>query len=117
MKSIMTILTLAAALTTLSAPGALAENLPLQVEIPVDYIFAPKGFDDNDSSEIVVSGMLQNLCYKAPRATATVEGNLIKVRVTALHVRSGGGFCAQMWVPFTEVVSLGVMRTGSYTVK
>ena len=116
MKYLSTILALTAAIATFATPTAQAESR-LQVEIPIENVFAPKGFDDNDSAEVVVSGMLQNLCYKAPRATATIEGNVIRIKVTALHVRTEGTYCASMWVPFTEVVSLGVIRSGSYTVK
>lgn len=118
MKTWKTSLTLCFALIALPASWALADNpaLPSEVDILADDVFAPKGFDNNDAAEIVVSGMLQNLCYKAPKATATIEGNVIKVRVTALHIR-GSEYCAQMWVPFTEVVSLGVIPAGNYSVK
>ena len=109
---------LAAALTlSLSTSHAFAVDPNVsEEEIQADHVFAPKGFDNNDSSEIVVTGLLRNLCYKAPKATATVVGNQILVRVTALHIRAPGGYCAQMAVPFQEVIRLGVLTAANYQV-
>ena len=94
---------------------AKADLITSEQEIPVEHVFAPKGFDNNDSSQIIVSGMLPNLCFKNPKATATVDGQKIRVRVTALHIR--GGYCAQMFVPFTEVAEVGVVTPGNYSVE
>lgn len=111
-KLLMALATLAA---LASSNNLLANPVTSEENLNIDYVFAPKGFDSNDSTEIVVSGMLPNLCYKSPKAIAVVEGNSIKVRVTAIHIR--GAYCAQMFVPFIEVAQAGVLAPGNYGVE
>jgi hypothetical protein len=110
------LLTSLLALTQFPNAGEAVNVNVSEEEIAADNVFAPLGFDNNDSSELIVTGMLRNLCYKAPKATAQVIGNQIRVTVTALHVRAPGGYCAQMAVPFQEVIELGVLPSANYQV-
>jgi hypothetical protein len=89
--------------------------LPVEVEIPVDHIFVPKGFDSNDNTEIVVTGYLPNLCYQAPTVNVNVVGKEINVELKSLYYSNGA--CAEMIVPITEKVKIGVIDAGDYSIK
>ncbi len=100
----------------LSMPGlSLADNSIEKVAAPVTQVFSPLGFDSNDSSEVIISGFLPNLCYKAAKADAQVSGKSVQVEVSALKVK--GRMCAMMSVPFLEVATLGVLPAGKYSVE
>jgi hypothetical protein len=86
-----------------------------QTPVPIDHVFVPAGFDSNDNVEVVVTGYLPDLCYKAPRAQAEIKGNRAQVSITALKIKDPSVFCVQLAVPFMEVATLGVMDPGKYS--
>ncbi|MFZ4715197.1 MAG: hypothetical protein ACOYL6_15855 [Bacteriovoracaceae bacterium] len=83
---------------------------------PIDNIYVPKGFDNNDSVEIMVSGFFPNLCYKRNTVNVEVLKDVIKVNVTALVDAEDFGICSEMVVPYLETVSLGNLQAGSYKI-
>jgi hypothetical protein len=85
------------------------------VTTPISHVYAPKGFDANDVTQIAVSGYLPNLCYKAPQAEVSVVGRVISIQMKALF-NDGTMFCPQMIVPYLEPVSVGVLPKGHYRV-
>jgi hypothetical protein len=85
--------------------------------LPVDHVYSVKGFDNNDNTQVMVSGYLPNPCYKAPEAKSRVEGKRIYIEVTGLRDDTPGRVCPQMIVPFLEAVSVGVLPSGSYEVE
>lgn len=97
----------------LFAGFSLAANFT-DVSINAIGIYAPDGFDANDFSEVVVSGLLPNSCYSRPVASAVIEQNQIKVKVKA--TKSDGRFCLQMVTPFVAVVSVGRLAPAQYEV-
>lgn len=97
-------------------PGLLMAAPIKQIEsnVPVDHVYAPAGFDSNDNAEVVVSGFLPNLCYKAPKAKVEVKGDKINIGVRALKNIGGLSFCADVIVPYVEVVNIGLLDQGKY---
>lgn len=97
-------------------PGMLYAAPIKQVEshVPVDHVYAPAGFDSNDNAEIVVSGFLPNLCYKAPKARVDIVANKINVGIKAFKRVGGLQFCADVIVPYIEVVNIGLLDQGKY---
>lgn len=89
---------------------------PIEVELKVLDLYAPKGFDSNDTVEVVVTGYLPNLCYKSPFAVAEKSGNEIKVKIKAL-LASENIYCPMVIVPFYSTVSLGILDAGEYELK
>lgn len=87
-----------------------------ETTIPVDHIYSPAGFDSNDNTEIVITGVLPDLCYKAPKSTVVVKDGKINVTVKALRKNNGLAFCTLIRLPYTEVVSIGVLDKGKYNV-
>lgn len=75
--------------------------------------YIPLGFDSNDQVQLVGEGILPNTCYKPAATTWTVRGDKIIVAPKALLYN---GYCLEVLVPHNEVVDLGVLPAGNYTV-
>tara|TARA_Y100000768_G_scaffold330762_1_gene269684 strand:+ start:20229 stop:20891 length:663 start_codon:yes stop_codon:yes gene_type:complete len=84
--------------------------------VPVDEVYVPRGFDANDSAEIVIAGWLPDLCHKSPRASITVNGDTVRVKMRSLLNQGENLICADMVVPFTKNISLGVLPSGKYKI-
>ena len=89
---------------------------PVEKLVPVDEIFSPKGFDSNDSSEIIISGWLPNLCHKNPMTKFEIKGDAINITVSALSYQASNPFCPEMMVPFVESVNVGLLDKGQYKI-
>jgi len=87
-----------------------------EANVPVDHVYSPAGFDSNDNSEVVISGFLPNLCYKAPQHMVNVKDGKINISVKAIKNQRGLGFCADVIVPYIEYVNLGVLDKGKYDI-
>ncbi len=94
---------------------ALADNEPKLVEVRVDKGFFAKGFDDNDNLQITVAGVFPSSCYKLGPAKAEVDVHRGAIRVTQ-SAYFYGGICVPVSVPFSETISLGMVKAGAYTV-
>jgi hypothetical protein len=87
-----------------------------EVNSPIERMFVPDGFDDNDLSTVVLQGTFPNTCYQVKNTTAIVDAHNKKIIVTATALRYPDGGCAQILVPFLQEVQLGVLDSGTYTV-
>lgn len=103
---------LAASIFVFLTHAALAQTV---VPSPVDHIFVPKGFDDNDAVEVVVTGKFPNLCYSRNQVSVKQIDKTILIDVTAL-TREAEASCPQMLVPFKEVVTVGNLAAGDYKI-
>lgn len=82
--------------------------------IPLQKIFTPTGFDNNDNVEVVVYGHLPNLCYHTPTASAEINGNSVTVTAKANYVEQT--YCPEVTVPFSLTVTLGQLEADRYDV-
>lgn len=103
--------------TAACASGGSSEQSPAPAGswAPITHVYAPKGFDSNDETQVIVSGYLPNLCFKSPRSKVSVEGQTIFITVTALTDRRSP-FCLMVIVPFLETVTVGVLDKGDYKI-
>lgn len=106
-----TLISLSLVLPAFAMAGAIRE-----AAVPVDHIFTPAGFDSNDNVEIVVTGYLPNLCYKAPKSTVEVKEGKIEVTVKAIKNPLDMSLCPAMIVPYIEYINVGVLDKGKYKV-
>ena len=83
--------------------------------VPINHVYIPDGFDDNDNAEIIISGYLPDSCYKAPKHEYKIQGNVISVTVSSLY-NNDSGACAEVIVPFVETVRLGALVAKNYDV-
>lgn len=99
--------------------SALAWNLavaaPIVVNSPVNHLFIPTGFDNNDNIEVFVSGQFPNSCYSRNKVEVSVQDETIKINVTAL-VRSESEKCEDYKVSYLEDVTIGSLQAGDYKV-
>ena len=103
-------------LLTLLVTSAFA-GTPILRPVQIEDVFIPLGFDSNDSSELVVTGFLPNLCHKSPQATVVIDKNNIEIRVEALVYDETNPFCAPVVVPFVEKIELGLLDRGKSNIK
>jgi hypothetical protein len=92
-------------------------QVPKVVPAPVDHLFVPQGFDNNDNIEVVVVGKLPNPCFIRNKVDIKVVEDSINVNITSLNNEDQGNEnCAPMKVPFSEVVTIGNLQGGSYRI-
>ncbi len=89
---------------------------PIETEVPINDVYSPMGFDSNDSSEVIVSGFLPNLCHKSPMTKAEIKGNKIDIKVTALKYDASNPFCPEIIVPFVKSINVGLLNKGNYEI-
>jgi len=89
---------------------------PVLVSAPVQKVFVPLGFDNNDNVEVVVHGHFSNSCYKVGPSNATVDTDAKTVTIQAQAFEYPQAICAQMQVPFTVEVKIGLLKEGEYRV-
>ncbi|MBD66029.1 MAG: hypothetical protein CME62_12535 [Halobacteriovoraceae bacterium] len=104
-------------LFTLLISGHLFAGTPIEKMVPVDDVFVPNGFDDNDSTEVIISGFLPNLCHKSPKSVVKKKENKIEIEVTSLHYHESNPFCPEVIVPFTLSVDLGILKAKLHNLK
>jgi len=99
---------------------AASDLKPTLVPAPVDRIFVPLGFDDNDNVEVVLSGHFTNACSKVGPVRVDVDAARKVVTLTPqsfLYDRTGRCAAQEMFVPFTQTVTLGNLDVGDYRVR
>ncbi len=102
------------------APMAFAT--PSQIQAPVDTIFIPNGFDNNDRVEVILHGDFQNSCSRIGSTSFEFDENSNLITVDAKYLQYGEPdgttqYCAQVMLPFIESVNLGVLKAGTYQVQ
>lgn len=90
---------------------------PVETVVPIEDVYVPMGFDTNDSSEVIVTGWLPNLCHKSPMTKAEVKGKTINITISALRYDATNPFCPEMIVPFVKSVNVGLLDKGKYDIK
>jgi hypothetical protein len=103
------------ALPLILAGLPLAQALEV-IPAPVDHVFVPAGFDNNDNIELVVTGRFPSTCYSRNKVEVKVVNDVIDVKVTSFTTRNTRDNCLTMAVPFTEVVTVGNLQAGNYRI-
>lgn len=85
--------------------------------VPIDDVFIPGGFDDNDVTEVVLKGTLPNSCWKvgSPNTKFDKSTNTYKLSVTSFVLE--GQICLPVTSTFVESVKLGVLSSGTYSIE
>jgi hypothetical protein len=104
--------------------SAFGQSLPLEVPAPVEKLFVPQGFDDNDNAEIVIHGVFPNSCWRMGKSGVTVDEDnfTIDVWTTAFQYNPENSsdkevLCAQVMVPYIAPIKTGILKAGTYTVQ
>jgi hypothetical protein len=95
---------------------AFAEN-PILVTAPIEKVYVPSGFDDNDKIEVIVHGHFNSSCYKMGPVSATVDEASKKVTLSAQAFYYAGNTCIQMMTPFIKAIELNHnLAAGDYKI-
>lgn len=89
---------------------------PELVSVPIDRTFFPVGFDDNDISQVVITGDLPDTCHKLGPTGVHVD-RVNKVLTVQQRAYKAPGVCMRVFVPYTSVVNVGILEAGTYTVE
>lgn len=98
------------------AMGVAVASVPVEVMVPIEDVYSPKGFDSNDNSQIIISGYLPNLCHRAPKSIVKMEEGKVDIKIVSLKYDPSNPYCPEMIVPFVEAIDLGVMDKGVYDI-
>ena len=102
---------------TLGFTALIHASEPQVIVSPVDHLFVPRGFDNNDNLEVVVTGKFPNPCYIKNKVEVEVLGNKVLINVTALkRDNNRAAICEPMTVPFKEDITVGNLQGGNYEV-
>lgn len=99
-----------------SLANAAASATPEEVDVRIEHVFAPKGFDSNDNVQVFAKGWLPSPCYQAPHGNTvhSPNPNNLIVGVKASFVKDRA--CIQMAVPFLEPISVGHLPEGNFNI-
>ena len=89
-----------------------ASAQPEIVSAPVNHLYIPAGFDSNDSVEVVVTWEFPNSCFSRNEVKVAVQEDIIDISINAIsNDKSFPAIrCAQMVIPFKEVVNVGNLQ-------
>jgi hypothetical protein len=84
---------------------------------PVERVFVPQGFDDNDNAEVISQGRFSNACMKTGMVEKTVDPIRRIIRLRPLAYVYKGEPCAQVIVPFIQRVTFGTLHEGTWKIE
>lgn len=108
-KQITTLILAGLALSTSAAT-------PAREKIYVQDVYTPEGFNVYENSQVVVTGVLPNLCHKSPKVSKEIKDNQIKIELTSLVYDQSNPFCPEAVLPFKKTIDLGELKKGDYEV-
>ncbi|MEN9809421.1 MAG: hypothetical protein RLZZ488_988 [Pseudomonadota bacterium] len=96
---------------------ATAETPSVSLEpAPVEKVFVPQGFDNNDNTEVIIQGRFPNACMKTGPVGAKIDTqNQVITLKPEVYVYRGEP-CAQVVVPFTQRVTFGTLTAGTWKI-
>ena len=86
-----------------------------EVQIGINDVYIPSGFDSNSDVFVVTSGIFPNGCYRWKGADVShVDPYTHEVKSTAAVSQ---GMCIMVLVPFNKEVRLGKFSVGKHTLR
>lgn len=113
-------------LTTQMTFWAVAQMMPVPIDgggdfehstpraYPIQKVFIPTGFDDNDKAEVIVTGAFPNACWRADRVEVqrTPKGFSLQLLATKWT-----DFCQEVITEFDEAASLDILASDQYDIE
>src|ERR1700683_2486815 len=82
-------------------------------KVTLGTVYVPIGFDNINRSQVMVEGVFKDTCYRIASHTVQINGNTIVITQGANVYQ---GLCADVLVPFSQVVELGILKIGNYSI-
>lgn len=97
--------------------SAFAQNAPAEkeVQIGLNGVYVPGGFDSGSDVFVVVNGIFQNGCYKWKKAEVTHKTTHFHEIKSIASVSPGA--CLMVLIPFQMEVRLGQFDEGKHTLR
>lgn len=86
-----------------------------EVQIGINGVYVPGGFDSSSDVYVVVNGIFQNSCYTWKRADVNHTNNFFHEVKSIATVKQG--MCLMVLVPFQKEVRLGQFEEGKHTLR
>lgn len=103
-----------AAVCAMASTAQAADPIEL-VKTPIQKAYIPVGFDDNDRTEMYVTGFLPDGCHRIGPYQVNVDERKQTVAIEQSAYRHPG-LCISMLIPYAHVANLGVVGSGDYQV-
>lgn len=103
-------------ITLVSISGLRADIQPTTVNVQVNSSFTPVGFDNNDRVQFAVEGVFHNTCYRVGPYGLKIDHDKKTITVQQ-QAYFYSGVCLQMLVPFNQIINVGLLREGNYTIQ
>ncbi len=88
---------------------------PTRIQVALEKAFVPEGFDDNDLTQMVVTGQFSDTCHKVGPTEVKVDDATGRVDLVQTAYKYSDN-CQRMVVPFSQVVGVGLLKAGKYEV-
>lgn len=92
-----------------------ASSEPVQQSSSYHTSYIPHGFDTNDQTQIVAEGSFTNSCFRPAGYAVNVDHKTKEIKVTPKAYRYSG-YCLMMIVDYSEVIDLGLLKVGQYSI-
>jgi hypothetical protein len=119
MRNSNTVISTAVFIQTAFLPQALAMSESPSVTrepAPVEKVFVPQGFDNNDNVEVVIQGRFPNACMKTGPVSKTIDPATRTIALKPEVYVYRGEPCAQVIVPFVQRVTFGTLPEGEWKI-
>lgn len=98
-----------------SAQVSAAPAVEKEIQIGINDVYVPGGFDSNSSAFVVANGIFPNSCYRWNRSEVKHLGTFTHEVKSFASVSQG--MCLMVMIPFTKEVSLGKFDSGKHTLR
>ena len=85
------------------------------VSVDVVDLFVPNGFDSNDEIVVVLDGYLPNSCYRLTRPDIEIDQATRVIKIAQMARRFPGP-CIVPLVPFSNIIHIGALDSGTYQI-
>ncbi len=99
-----------------SVPAIANQAVPTkEVQIGVNNVYVPGGFDSNSDVFVIVNGVFPNGCYKWGRAEVkNTDAHTHEIKSIA---QVSQGMCIMVMMPFQEEIRLGKFASGEHILR
>jgi hypothetical protein len=91
-------------------------SVPEEILAPVEQVYVPNGFDDNDVTEVLVRGEFSSSCYQVGEGHYVINRELKEISVWVTAYKYEAGACAEVMTPYLKSIHIGVLEEGEYNV-
>lgn len=92
------------------------EPVTKEVAIAVNDVYVPEFVDHNMDAKIVLTGILQNSCYRWSKAQVT-DRDPMTHDIKAMGLVTVNTMCLMVMIPYSKEVNLGKLPVGEHTLR